>query len=166
MDFEGMDAAEIVKALEVDLGHPLIVVGASSLFQHGWTTQRCMIYEVAVPVSPKASSLPSMHDPVFVPRDKVWFDVALDNIEPGYDGLNVLDPAYALVDAISTEPMEGTFRTVWRPDPDDIEPPGEMTRDEFLEAVLAAGEALGADVNFLRRYVQAAGDKFGPRWHW
>jgi len=143
----------LARALEGVLGGPLIVIGAASLFQHNWIAGRPSFYEVAVPGRPRAGSLPMLRGMKLIPRDEAWFERVQGHYAEGLDDLKALSPAFALIDGLTSQPLTEHCSLVWRPSPEDISPQGEMTPEEFREAVLAAAEALGADRDAVEAYL-------------
>jgi len=143
----------LARALEGVLGGPLIVIGAASLFQHNWIAGRPSFYEVAVPGRPTAESLPMLRGMKLIPRDEVWFERVQGHYAEGLDDIKALSPAFALIDGLTSQPLTEHCSLVWRPSPEDISPPGDMTPEEFREAVLLAAEALGADREAVEGYL-------------
>ena len=91
-----------------------VVIGASALNHHGWTTQMPRVLEVAVPVTRRRRRLLQIDGAIVVPRPLSWYRMIADHLSDGPYGLRVLEPQYALADAYR-------HKDVWVPDPDDID---------------------------------------------
>lgn len=92
-----------------------VVIGATALHAHGWTTQMAHEMEVAVPVTRNRRRTPNIEGVKIVPRSLTWYKRIADHVKrEGYSGLALLDPEYALADAYK-------YQDVWVPDPDDID---------------------------------------------
>jgi len=151
------------EALDKAFRIPMIAIGASSLFQHGWTSQHPHTVELAVPVTARARSYPKVDGALLIPRNRAWFTAIGSHFSEGTDGFLTLDPAYALVDALTTPLRSGFKDDVWKPEQDDLYSPEDldMSLEEFREAVLEAADALGANKELIEDYLPRVGDKFG-----
>lgn len=161
-------SSRIVEALRLGLRPTsLIAVGSTALEEHGLTTQRSTILQVAVPVHRKTRTIPQFNNVDLIPRNPEWFVTVEGHHMAGRHGLPVLDPAYALVDALTTKVRPCFSDDIWRPEPDDVEIPNDMDRDEFFEAVLEAADTLDADEDYIRDFFARIGnkhaDKYTPR---
>lgn len=91
-----------------------VIIGASALHHHGWTTQMPRVLEVAVPVTRRRRRFLQIDGAIVVPRPLSWYRKIAGHLSDGSYGLRVLDPQYALADAYR-------YKDVWVPDPDDID---------------------------------------------
>lgn len=95
-----------------------VILGASALYWHSWTTQIPRVQEVAVPRHGKRGVV-EIEGVRVVERDREWYEsIAQVLPPPGTSGLRLLPPGVALADS-------WTHDDVWAPDPDDVSPPGE-----------------------------------------
>jgi hypothetical protein len=90
-------------ALNKVLRRPFMMIGGSSLYHSGWTTQVHHQMEIAVPVMRGKTSLPKLSCGItLVPRSVRHFNKLNAQINPdasGGENIPVVSPAYALADA-------------------------------------------------------------------
>lgn len=92
-----------------------VVIGASAINAHGWTTQMPRHLEIAVPVTHNRRRVPQVFGAILVPRSLLWYKRIAGHVtNTGLYGLPLLDPEYALADCYR-------YRDTWVPDPDDID---------------------------------------------
>ena len=92
-----------------------VVIGATAINAHGWTTQMPRQLEVAVPVTHNRRRSPQVYGAFIVPRSLLWYKRVAGHVtNTGLYGLPLLDPEYALADCYR-------YRDTWVPDPDDID---------------------------------------------
>lgn len=152
------------EAVEKAIRNPVVVIGASALHEHGWTTQMSRRTEIAVAVNRENQSFPVVDTVSAVPRSLRWFSAVFPRSKPGAGGYRVAPPEFALVDAVMwgdrfrslpkarQEELRAANRTIWSPDPDDIDV--DTDPEEAVSRILAAGEALGADRERLLGYME------------
>lgn len=163
------DAKEtrIKEAVDRVVRRPVVLIGASALHAHGWTTQRAHLREIAVPVTRDVRNIRRMAGVVAEGRSIAWFNVVTPVCEPGVDGFLVPPPEYVLVDMIAARDkfqrldkaararLKG--RTIWHADPDDVNV-GSDDPEDALRRIFEAGEALGVERELLEDYVSQMDD--------
>lgn len=146
---------KIMEGVTKLIGRDVVVIGASALHQHGWTTQRPQSIEIAVPVGGPDRAYPQMHGIIAVPRKREWFHAVLPTSAPGIGGFKTANPEYALVDTIVCEKPrpKDKKQDIWRPRPSDIDLPSDADPEEAIANIMSAAETLGGDLDQVRDFI-------------
>jgi hypothetical protein len=123
----------------------VVAVGAFALHQHGWTTQRPHLIELAAPARKTSRSVAQMDGIAMVLRPREWFHVMLPLCTEGVDGFALPPPEYALVDALFHR--RSARCPLWLPTAEDIDVPPDLHVNKFVARVESAAVALGEDVS-------------------
>ena len=94
-----------------------ILVGVDRLRAAGWTTQIPTLPEVAIALS---SSRYSIDGFALTVRPEKWFQTVKPGVEKVADGIDRLQPAWALADMVSRA-QDRRVRHAWLLDPDDLD---------------------------------------------
>jgi len=148
-------AKRLPEALELVLRIPRLLIGVSALSWHGWTDRTSSTFELAVPVCDKQRTYPQIDGAALIPRSRTWWQSMGFHCQQRHDYMHVLDPAYALVDAIATKARSGAKAVVWRPTPEDIKVPRGIPAGHFRASVLEAASALKADEQSITKFIDA-----------
>jgi hypothetical protein len=145
-------SSRIHEAVRKRIRLPVIAVGAFALHQHGWTTQRPHLIELALPQRTTSRTVPKMTGIATALRSRAWFHVMLPLCTEGVNGFALPPPEYALVDALSHSPTVGS--QLWRPTPSDIDLPVRLSLKTFLTRIERAAVALGQDVDAAKTFAK------------
>lgn len=157
----------IKEAVERVVRRPVVLIGASGLHAHGWTTQRAALTELAVLVSRDVRNIRRMAGVVAEGRSLAWFHKVAPLCQPGTDGFLLPPPEYVLVDMIAARMRYESLdrdgkarrrgRTIWHADPDDV-CIGTDDPEDAVARIYAAGESLGVDQEFLTDFMRGMDD--------
>ena len=145
------------EALQLLLQIPRVLIGGSALSWHGWTSRPSSVLELAVPISPKQRTYPQVNGVALIGRTMTWWNSMGFHCRQREDEMHVLDPAYALVDALATKPLHRSKAFAWRPAPEDIKRPEGMTAKDFRSVVLEAASVLKADERQISNFIDSVG---------
>lgn len=133
---------ELIKKAVDKLGKEVIVIGLSSLHQHGWTTQRPQQIEIAVPVNSMDKTFPILDGFNVFKRSHKWFSAVYNKSEIGINQFMTLSPELALIDILK----EKGKNDLWFPDPSDIDIPYE-NQENVMDNLKEACNLLNMDIN-------------------
>jgi len=143
------DKTKLKDGVDKLIRHRVVVIGATALHQHGWTTQRPQSIEMAVPVGGPDRTYPEMKGITTVLRKREWFHAVKSSCEIGIDGFYTVSPEIALVDAIMTGGKSG----IWRPDPSDIDLPSDVEPSDAVAKIMSAAETLGTNIEEIVEFI-------------
>lgn len=151
-------------ALTKVLRRPFVMIGGSSLYHSGWTTQVHHQMEIAVPIMRGKTSLPKIEGGIrLIPRSVTTFNKLNAQINAGASGgenIPVVMPAYALADAY-LKGMEG------KPENDGLLTPADEIDKDYLDesqvdAFADALRDLGATEDVIDDALEEYGSALNP----
>lgn len=154
------------EAVDLVVRRPVVLIGASGLHAHGWTTQIPRVTEIAIPVTRNVRNYKRMAGVIGEGRSIEWFNAVMPLCEPGTDGFLLPPPEYVLADMISERARYGEKKTderggkkphIWHGDPDDVDI-GTYEPEDAIGRIYEAGLKLGVKKELLSGYMEDMAD--------